>query len=277
MIITVTCSVPLSKEKPLTSRLFKAGAMSVTRTAQGSGVMLEIIADEMSAEMLTDLCAPYAPVTAVLEEKDWVNEWAKDFTGIEAAPGIMIIPENVEYHGQAETVIRIDPRDAFGAGTHPTTRICCGAIKTLLIDGQYQAGASSFLDIGTGTGVLAILSFLFGMHRIDAFDIEAPSVERAKYNALINGCADIAFTCCGIDTFKCGTPYDIVCANVNSVIIETYFTHILSFAAAGGILILSGIGVQWADSMEQLFAEHSLMLCEKHECDGWLGYILKKP
>ena len=267
MIFRITASVPRRGEKRLTSALFASGAMSVERAASGDAA-LSVLADEPHRDAVLSLLEAYAPVCETLEEKDWQNEWVSSFKGCELAPGIHVIPSGSGLPPREGISIFIDPRDAFGSGTHPTTRLCARLLR-----GAVRSYApSSFLDIGTGTGILAILASRLGVPRVEGYDIDGAAVSRAKENLLANGCAGVKLCRSGIE--PPAEPFDLVCANVNSAVIERYFGAIAASVSCGGALILSGIGAEWRTQMERLFSSMGFIVESALEDEGWLGYLL---
>ena len=276
MIEKILLKIPASSEEDISDALFDSGAMSVSASAENGGILLDVLADSGTADAIMAAFSSFNPSRTVLEEKDWVNEWASDFSGGEICPGVLIVPEGMVIPRYDGIVIRLDPKDAFGAGTHPTTRLCGAALCVIMREKLFGNVTLSFLDAGTGTGILALLAAALGAVRIEAFDIDPAAAESARRNAAMNGCGGIHVVCSGIDEFICEEPFDCVCANVNSVIIESCFMSILGFIRAKGLLILSGIGEQWGSQMETLFESSGLGLLNKTCDSGWLCYILKK-
>ena len=202
-----------------------------------------------------------------VKDHDWLGEWKKSWQPVEAGARFIIAPPWSEI---AETpdriIIRIEPGMAFGTGTHETTRLCLAAIE------KYFAGGS-FLDIGTGTGILAIAAAkLFLVASIEAYDVDAEAVEIARENAWLNNVA-------GRIDFRVGTidettrSADLVCANLTADVIVPLLPALIG--ATCGRLILSGI----LDSQTELVRSrlHELGVTEEPEvlADGeWVGMII---
>ena len=170
-----------------------------------------------------------------VENQDWLAEWKKHWRPTRVGR-FLIAPswEKVE-EDPATILIRIEPNMAFGTGTHETTKLCLKAIDERLESGM------SFLDVGTGTGILAIAAAkMNGDSRadIDAFDVDSDSVAIARENAQANGVAGkIRFFDGGIDDT---TPaHDFVCANVTLDVISPMLALLLE--KSGKRLVLSGI------------------------------------
>lgn len=166
-------------------------------------------------------------------DEDWLGEWKKSWQPVEVGQRFIVAPPWAEISDEHERiVIRIEPGMAFGTGTHETTRLCLAAIE------KYFAGGS-FLDIGTGTGILAIAAAkLFPDARIEACDTDADALAIARENARLNDVADKI-------TFRVGTveeataSADLVCANLTADVIASMLPSLLSVTC--GRLILSGI------------------------------------
>jgi ribosomal protein L11 methyltransferase len=176
-----------------------------------------------------------------IEDRDWLAEWKKHWQPV-AVGGFIIAPPWIEpasipttpAHGSDKTpiVIRINPGMAFGTGTHETTRLCLKAIE------KYFHG-HSFLDVGTGTGILAIAAArIIPDGYFEACDNDCEAIAIAKENAEFNQVAErIHFRCGSIDE---QTPSaDLVCANLTAPLIVELLPSLLG--ASCGRLILSGI------------------------------------
>lgn len=166
-------------------------------------------------------------------DRDWLGEWKKGWQAAEVGERFITAPpwtEIVDAHGRI--VIRIEPGMAFGTGTHETTRLCLAAIE------KYFAGGS-FLDVGTGTGILAIAAArLFPEARVEAVDTDAEAVEIAAENARLNGVADnIRFRVGSVDETTASA--DLVCANLTADVIGSILAQLIG--ASCGRLVLSGI------------------------------------
>ncbi len=165
-------------------------------------------------------------------DQDWLGEWKKSWQPVEAGTRFIIAPPwsaITDDHGRI--VIRIEPGMAFGTGTHETTRLCLEAIE------KYFHGGS-FLDVGTGTGILAIAAAkLFPGSRVQACDVEADAVGIAIENAKLNGVPDIVFRVGTVEGLTASA--DCVCANLTADAIAKLLPELL--AVSCGRLILSGI------------------------------------
>jgi ribosomal protein L11 methyltransferase len=166
-------------------------------------------------------------------DQDWLGEWKKSWQPLAVGEHFIIAPPWAEIaNARDRIVIRIEPGMAFGTGTHETTRLCLMAME------KYFAGGS-FLDVGTGTGILAIgAAKLFPNARVEAVDTDAQAVEIAAENARLN---EVAQTI----VFRVGTvndataSADFVCSNLTADVISSILPQLLG--ATCGRLVLSGI------------------------------------
>jgi ribosomal protein L11 methyltransferase len=167
--------------------------------------------------------------------RDWLGEWKKNWQPVAVGQRFIIAPPWSEVEDAGERiVIRIEPGMAFGTGTHETTRLCLAAIERYF-DGE------SFLDVGTGTGILAIAAALLRPQaRIEACDTDTEAVEIARENARLNGVGDrISFRVGTVDDARALNSASMVCANLTADVIVPLLPALVG--ATCGNLILSGI------------------------------------
>jgi len=166
-------------------------------------------------------------------DEDWLGEWKKSWQPVAVGARFLSAPPWSEIENAGDRiVIRIEPGMAFGTGTHETTRLCLSAIE------KYFAG-KSFLDVGTGTGILAIAAAkLFPEARIEACDTDADALAIAVENARLNDVAkEISFRVGGIEQSSGSAA--VVCANLTADVIVPLLP--LLIGATCGRLLLSGI------------------------------------
>lgn len=173
-----------------------------------------------------------------MKEEDWANSWKKYYKPIRIAHRLMVVPTWEEYEPQeGDLILKMDPGMAFGTGTHETTRLCA----TLTED--YMKPGARVLDVGTGSGILAIAASKLGAGEVMAYDIDPVAVRVAQENCDVNGCDNVT---CGISDLLAGVDtkgglYDFVCANIVADIIVRMADDILRYMKPGGLLAVSGI------------------------------------
>lgn len=136
----------------------------------------------------------------------------------------------------------LDPGMAFGTGNHETTKLCLEAIVAIKNGkGSKNQNPESFLDLGCGSGIIAITAKLLGYDRVEGIDIDPDAVRIALENATLNSIPDISFHSCSIDGVDRKLPYDVVVANIQTDVLRDFSEKILNLVQSKGILILSGI------------------------------------
>jgi ribosomal protein L11 methyltransferase len=167
-----------------------------------------------------------------VENADWLEKWKESWQPVEVGNRFVVAPpwSEIPKH-QDKVVIRIEPGMAFGTGTHETTRLCLSAIE------KYFDG-SSFLDVGTGTGVLAIAAAkLFPDAVVTAYDTDADAIEIARDNARQNNVPNVEFHVGTID--ETISSANLVCANLTAPVILGLLPILIG--ATCGRLVLSGV------------------------------------
>ncbi|HEX8422893.1 MAG TPA: 50S ribosomal protein L11 methyltransferase [Pyrinomonadaceae bacterium] len=198
--------------------------------------------------------------------RDWLGEWKKSWQPVAVGARFVVAPPWSEVVEQPERiVIRIEPGMAFGTGTHETTRLCLAALE------KYFTGAS-LLDVGTGTGILAIAAAkLDARSRIEACDTDAEAVEIARENATLNGvAAQINFRTGTIE--ETGASFDCVCANLTADVILPLLPALVG--ATCGRLILSGILDTQSAAIHARLAELGITGAETVADGEWVAIIV---
>lgn len=208
-----------------------------------------------------------------IADQDWLAEWKKDWQPVEVGRFIIAPPWITESRpvglvgGQIDSRITvvIEPGMAFGTGTHETTRLCLKAIEK-----HFRGG--SFLDVGTGTGILAIAAAkMFPDARIEACDTDVEAIEIAKENARLNGVGE------QID-FRVGTvdeqtlSADLVCANLTAPVIVDLLSSLLG--AACGRLVLSGILDSQIELVQLRLSELGATAPEIDQDGEWISIVV---
>jgi ribosomal protein L11 methyltransferase len=184
----------------------------------------------------------FAYTSEPLEDKNWNEEWEKQFQPLQIGDRLYIRADFHAPHPNIEQELVITPKMAFGTGHHPTTHMMCE-----LIFEQDLAGKRVF-DYGSGTGVLAILAKRLGAAEADAVDIESWSAENTLENARRNGVEMNQIIHGTLDDVPAGEAYDLILANINRNVILTTSGALYQRLRPGGTVLFSGI----LDTDEQL-------------------------
>jgi len=169
------------------------------------------------------------------QNKDWMAEWKKGFKAFPLVAGHWVVPSWLSAPPEARQAILVDPGMAFGTGTHETTQLVAESLHEILSSEK----AASLLDVGTGTGILAILARQLGVEVIHATEIEPDARRVAKENFALNKMSDIVLDERQIEDLS--GQYDIVCANIIDGVLVRIQDALKARVKPGGWLIVSGI------------------------------------
>ncbi len=204
-------------------------------------------------------------------DQDWLAEWKKGYEPVEIGHRLLIAPSWKLDQAKAtdRVVVQIDPGMAFGAGTHETTRGCLEMLE------KYWRGGS-LLDVGTGTGILAIAAFkLTPGSKVVGFDIDPEAIEVANENAAINGVADeIEIEVNKLSGYQ-GQEFDVVLANLTADVIVPQASEFAQVIKPQGILIVSGILREQEDEVRSVLTNHKFVLIESKPDGEWVTMALR--
>ena len=211
-------------------------------------------------------------VSGVCEE-DWANSWKAYYKPIEIGERIVIVPAWEKYDAPADKlVVRMDPGMAFGTGSHETTRLVIGLLEKYIKSGQ------RVLDVGCGSGILAICAAKLGAKECKAYDIDPIAVKVANENIAESGQENI--TCEVSDLLKQvdldGGKYDLICANIVADIIIRMTPDIGRFMKDDCVLLCSGIIKERADDVIAKLNEYALKVVERIDDNGWCALAVMK-
>ena len=207
-----------------------------------------------------------------LNEEDWANAWKAYYKPIKIGQRMVIVPAWEKYQAEAhELVVRMDPGMAFGTGTHETTRLVIGLLE------KYTTPGVRMLDVGTGSGILAICASKLGAGECKAYDIDPMSVRVARENIKDSGLTNI--TCDQSDLLRSvdlqGGKYGLVCANIVADIIIRMTPDVHKYIADDGVLLASGIIMERSSDVVSCFEAHGFEIVERAEENGWCALAVK--
>lgn len=213
------------------------------------------------------------------EDIDWINNWKQYFHQF-TIDDVLVIPswEEVEPQDQGKMVLHIDPGTAFGTGMHDTTQLCIKALR------KFITPETVLLDVGTGSGILAILALMFGAKKAVGTDLDPCAVDAVRENMEANGISKNDFTMMigNIITekdvqdkagYEC---YDIVVANILAEVLVPLTPVILHQLKKGGIYITSGIIDEKEETVVKAIREAGLTVLEVNHQGEWVGVIARK-
>lgn len=209
--------------------------------------------------------------TRELAEEDYANAWKKSYSVLHVGARTVIKPSWLEYAPQdGEIVIELDPGMAFGTGLHPTTRLCLAMLE------KYVTRGMRLLDVGTGSGILAIGAAKLGAAFVDARDIDPIAVETAQKNVAASGLEGVITVSRESVTIEPAPHlYDIVVANIFADTIAELAPALISHLKRGGIFLGSGILVERAHLVEAAMAAQNMKLLEQQQETDWLVMVYR--
>lgn len=225
---------------------------------------VSFITERLNAEHIT-----HTIETDGVNSDDWQDKWKAFFKPQPIGERLFVRPVWIDdYDSGNRVVLNIEPGAAFGTGTHETTRLCLETLDTIIKDGD------TVLDIGCGSGILAIASMLLGAKEGFGVDIDPLAVKTAKENGLMNNLKEpeLSFVC-GDLADKVTKKYDVVVANIVADIIILFSTQVRAFMKQGAKFIASGIIDSRADEVCLALQSAGLVLKERTEDNGWVCLV----
>ena len=204
----------------------------------------------------------------VIDDQDWGQAWKSHFTPVTVCPGLIITPSWEKIPAKdGETIVEIDPGMAFGTGHHATTLLCLQMIRTYLQRGD------TLLDVGTGTGILAITAVKSGSGAVTAVDSDETALTVAKENRRRNQIApEHLVLLCGDLTEPVKGPYHLVVANILPHVIVELLGKLDRVLLPEGVFIASGIPDEKADAVIAEAISRSIETALVRSLDGWTAF-----
>jgi ribosomal protein L11 methyltransferase len=215
-------------------------------------------------------CARPKISRTIVEARDWTEEWKKSYTSFPIGNDFFVIPSWVNDPCPDDRLpIRIDPGQAFGTGTHETTQLTIEVLERWVE--PYQV----VLDLGTGSGILALASRLLGAHEVIACDIDPIAVHVATANIQLNDEADI-WTFCGSVDCVVDNSVHLLLANLTADVIIDLFPEINRVLHSSGIAIFSGILNEQREDIEEICERFHFPIHEQIARGEWLTLVTEK-
>lgn len=203
-------------------------------------------------------------------EEDWANNWKKYYHTFKVNDKIVVKPEWENYDlKDGEILINIDPGMAFGTGTHETTKLCMK-----LID-KYIKKDFVVCDVGTGSGILSILSSKLGAKKIIAIDIDKVSISAAKQNVDLNNLKNVEILE-GNLLDKVSEKSDLIISNIIAEVNYELIPDIVKVIKDDGIFIASGIIESKVDLIKDRLSEYKMKIIDELNENGWYAFAIKK-
>jgi ribosomal protein L11 methyltransferase len=208
-------------------------------------------------------------------EKDWLAEWKKGFKPFPLVGSYWVVPSWEPVPEECKFPIRIDPGMAFGTGTHPTTQMMANFIFKLSEKFKGNASSWSLLDVGTGTGILAMLALQCGFEKVIGLEIDPEARRTARQNIAFNKMEKIDIPDSQLDTHR--NVHQVVVANIIDGVLLQIKHDLMKALAPDGHLLLTGILQEHEDEFYRDFIEvQNLRLIRRLEKDEWIGFWVQR-
>ncbi|MBB6001792.1 50S ribosomal protein L11 methyltransferase [Arcicella rosea] len=248
-----------------------------TFTEEAEGLNAYITEDLFSEENLDEIMERYLAMTPIsysystLEKKNWNEEWEKNYEPILAANGRVRVRANFhEPDPNIQYELLINPKMSFGTGHHETTSM----VLSLQMEIDHQA--KKVLDVGCGTGILAIFASKLGASEVAGFDIEEWAAENSRENVQLNDCDNVVIRQGTIED-EPADQYDIILANINRNILMRDIPKYVEFMkAAPSKLIVSGFYQHDIEDIEKVANESGLTKTHTENKNNWAAVIFER-
>ena len=266
LLVEVTVAAGLAEL--VTDELWSSGATGV-EIRDGSAGLCVLVAGYPTPEAARSVGLGLGrrhPTRVVEVDDSWADAWRPYAEPVDAGSLVVVPAWRQVAWAAGRTQISIDPGRCFGGGSHPTTRLMLAELDRRLAPG------ASVLDVGTGSGILAVAAAALGAARVEAVDIDTDAVGVTMANAERNGVADrVAASAADIATL--GRTFDLVVANLTAATLAALAADLVAAVAPGGWLLLSGMLTgQWTHVAGRFAA---LSVVDLPELDGWTGAVLR--
>jgi ribosomal protein L11 methyltransferase len=223
----------------------------------------------------------------IVDDEDWANAWKQYFKPLRISDKLTIKPTWEQYEASpGEIIIELDPGMAFGTGTHATTSLCLRTLEKVVQEGD------DVIDVGTGSGILAIGAAKLGARHVLALDLDPVSVSSATENTRLNGLEPLITVKLSdlLQAFREGTedpeggmkdlgvrmPVQVVVANILAEILLLFVQDVYDALEPGGTYIASGIIKSKEADVEQALIAHQFEIVDRNYDQDWVVLVAKK-
>ncbi|MGM9521053.1 MAG: 50S ribosomal protein L11 methyltransferase [Oscillospiraceae bacterium] len=217
----------------------------------------------------------YEFISAVVKDEDWENNWKEYYKPIPVGERLIIVPEWEDApESNGKTVLRLDPGLIFGTGAHATTQMCLESLQ------EYDLSGKNVLDLGCGSGILAIAALLLGAESAVGCDIDEKAPAVVMENAALNGISGDKLSVFAGDVLSdsnfsrklSGGKFNIVLANIVADVIIALAPKIKDFLSPGGVFICSGIIDGRENEVAQALMANGFKAARRQK-DNWNAFI----
>ena len=217
-----------------------------------------------------NLLERYEISEGILEQQNWNEYWESKLNIIHVTDRITIKPTFKEYSAkEGEIVITIDPKMSFGTGEHETTRLCLQALD------KYMKEGADVLDLGSGTGILAIASSLLGAEKVYAVDNDEWCLINGKENIALNNVGEKVILILGDANEVSEKSFDLVVANINKNVLLQLGSKIQMIIKRAGKIILSGFYTFDVHELTGYYSQFGFHVTEVLQMNNWSAMVLE--
>ncbi len=257
----------------------QAGGVVLDDTNPARNLVTAYVPEDASQRVLGELKAYLAHLNEVfpdaskpewntshLKTENWATAWQADFRPIEIGQELVITPPWIKPEPHGRIIVVIEPAEAFGTGTHETTQGCLELLEEVIRECRDARQSFTVLDVGCGSGILAIAAAKLGAQGVRAIDNDPVAVESARKNATLNEvAAKISLECLSAQDVK--SPADIVAANLDPMTLRANKEQLVNLPAR--YLIISGVPIEEWENIKKEFLAEKLFLKKEILRAGW--------
>lgn len=272
--IELKVTVPPDFSDILIAELAEIGFESFLDTDYGvDGYIPAHVFDEQQVTSITEKYSHLTPINytfSTIKRRNWNEEWEKSYEPIIIGNQCLVRASFHEGLGTYPYEIIINPKMSFGTGHHETT--------ALMLENQLVISHTGkrVLDVGCGTGILAIMACKRGAAKVDAFDIDEWAVENSRENFELNSCNTATIQQGTIREVKLTPSYDIVLANINRNVLLDEIPVYATLLPAGGMMLLSGFYEKDIADIESLATTQGFSKREQRIKQPWASLVFEK-
>ena len=276
--IEIKLKIPLEKIEDISSFLFAQGCEGINLT--DNNVILYFSQFHWSNERkfaLIDYIREFIPrfgtrdiQVVKIADQDWNKKWKVFFKPVQVSQKIVVVPPWEKTRRSKDKIrIIINPKMAFGTGHHESTQLMIIGLEEWIKEGM------NVLDVGTGSGILAIIADKLGAESVLALDNDPVALRNAYENARLNNTSGrVKFFLSAAEMLQ-SSEYDLILANINRMVLMKYADHFADLLKIDGKLILSGILISDELQMLQEYRRAGFKLIQKKEMRDWLMLVLE--
>jgi len=282
-----TIAVADESREALTNRLTEMGCLG---SFERDGAMVAYFPDTIDLGRIRDGLLSFQSILresglshdlsfheVTLSERDWNEAWKKTFRPLDIGENLTILPPWEEENPLRINLI-IDPGMAFGTGHHETTRRCLMLIETVSREGaslnhrSRTGGLTRFLDVGTGTGVLAVAASRLGYHEVIGLDTDPLALDAARRNVELNGLRNVQIRAGSISDVR--APFDVIAANLISEVLIGIAADVACRLKPSGLAIFSGMLSGQENDVIEAIERAGLTVRETLMDERWVSLVL---